>query len=71
MGLVQNFELGLVLLAAMLFNMGMAGLVGILVPLCLRRMGIDPALASGVLVTGIIDVIGFFSFLGLAAWSLL
>ena len=67
----QDFELGLVLLAAMLFNMGMAGLVGISVPLCLRRVGVDPAVASGVLVTGIIDVIGFFTFLGLAAWSLL
>jgi len=44
-----------------------AGFAGIIIPLILNKMGIDPALASSVFVTTVTDVVGFFSFLGLAA----
>ncbi len=63
--------LGLVLAAAMIINMMVAGLAGILVPISLEKMGIDPAIASSVFVTTITDVIGFLAFLGLAASFLL
>ncbi len=59
--------LGLVIGTAMVFNLIMAGLAGILIPLGLDRFGIDPAIASSVFVTTVTDVIGFFAFLGLAA----
>ncbi len=51
----------------MVVNMLVAGLSGILVPLALDRLEIDPAVAASVFVTTITDVIGFFVFLGLAA----
>lgn len=60
-------ELGLVIAAAMFVNMIVAGLCGILIPLCLDWMDIDPAVASSVFVTTVTDVFGFFAFLGLAA----
>ena len=69
--LFQDLGLGLVLGAAMIINMVLAGLSGIVVPLGLERRGIDPAVASTVFVTTITDVFGFFSFLGLGAWFLL
>lgn len=59
--------LGLVISAAMVVNMFVAGLCGILIPVALDRMAIDPAVASGVFVTTVTDVIGFLAFLGLAA----
>jgi magnesium transporter len=58
--------LGLVAGIAMLANMLAAAVAGTLVPLVLRRIGADPALASGVLVTTFTDITGYFSFLGLA-----
>ncbi len=67
----QDLGLGLVLGAAMMINMILAGLAGIVVPLGLERRGIDPAVASTVFVTTITDVFGFFSLLGLGAWFLL
>ena len=66
----DNFSLGIVLATAMILNMVIAGLAGILIPLSLNRVGIDPAVASTVFLTTITDVVGFFSFLGLAAWFL-
>jgi len=63
----HNPMLGGVIAAAMIINMVMAGLAGILVPLGLEKMDIDPALASSIFVTTITDVIGFFAFLGLAS----
>jgi len=48
-----------------------AGLSGTLVPIVLDRFGVGPALASGAFVTTVTDVVGFFAFLGLAAWVLL
>ena len=67
----DNLPLGLVLAAAMVINLVVAGLSGILIPLDLDRAGIDPALAATVFLTTITDVVGFFAFLGLAAWLLL
>jgi magnesium transporter len=63
--------LGLVIAAAMIINLFVAGLAGILVPVLLDRSGVDPALASGAFVTTVTDVVGFFAFLGLAALVLL
>jgi magnesium transporter len=59
--------LGLVIGAAMIINLLAAALAGILVPLALDRFDIDPAVSSGVFVTTVTDVVGFFAFLGLAA----
>ncbi|MBI1384862.1 MAG: magnesium transporter [Rhizobiales bacterium] len=59
-------QLGLVIAAAMLVNMLVAGIAGILIPMALERLGADPAIASSVFVTTVTDVIGFFAFLGLA-----
>ncbi|MGB0906796.1 MAG: magnesium transporter [Maricaulaceae bacterium] len=56
---------------AMIINHVAAGLAGILVPLSLKRMGADPAVASSVFVTTVTDVVGFFAFLGFAATVLL
>ena len=63
--------LGVVIGVAMVINLAVAGLAGILVPLTLDRVGVDPALASGAFVTTVTDVVGFFAFLGLAAVMLL
>ena len=59
--------LGAIIAAAMFINLLTAGTTGALLPLGLRRLGIDPALAGGVVLTTITDVVGFLSFLGLAA----
>ena len=66
----NDIPLGIVLAVAMIVNMLIAGLSGILIPLGLNKVGIDPAVASTVFLTTITDVVGFFSFLGLAAWFL-
>jgi magnesium transporter len=58
--------LGMVIAAAMLINNLIAGLAGILIPVVLDRFDIDPAVSSAVFVTTATDVMGFFSFLGLA-----
>jgi len=59
-------QLGAVIAAAMLFNIIVAGLAGVLVPLALERAGTDPAVASSVFVTMVTDSVGFLAFLGLA-----
>ncbi len=59
--------LGFVIAMAMIINLIVAGLFGAGIPLVLDRMGSDPAVSSTVLLTTVTDVIGFFSFLGLAA----
>jgi magnesium transporter len=61
-----NVALGVVAGLAMLLNMATAVTVGVLVPVTLKALRLDPALASGVLVTTFTDVLGFFFFLGLA-----
>lgn len=62
----QDVKLGLVIAFAMLANMTAAGLAGVLIPLTLKRFKIDPALAGGVVLTTITDVVGIFAFLGTA-----
>lgn len=61
-----DLSLGIVIGLAMIVNMVAAGTAGILIPLGLDKLKIDPAIASSVFVTTITDVIGFFAFLGLA-----
>lgn len=63
--------LGLVIGAAMVINLVVAGMAGILIPVVMERTGVDPALASGTFVTTVTDVVGFFVFLGLASVVLL
>ena len=55
----------------MVINMIVAGLSGVILPVLLNLWGMDPALASGVFVTTVTDVVGFFAFLGLASLVLL
>jgi magnesium transporter len=61
-----NPGLGFVIGMAMIINMISAGTAGILIPLALNKLKVDPAIASSVFVTTVTDVIGFFAFLGLA-----
>ncbi|MEM6386652.1 MAG: magnesium transporter [Pseudomonadota bacterium] len=63
--------IGVVIAIAMVVNLLVAGLAGVLVPLGLEKVGVDPALASGTFVTTVTDVVGFFVFLGLASLVLL
>lgn len=61
-----NIGIPLVLIAAMVINLLIAGAGGVLIPVAMKRMRIDPALASTVFATTLTDVVGFFAFLGLA-----
>jgi magnesium transporter len=58
--------LGVILFLAMLTNMCAAGLAGAVIPLALKKLKLDPAVASGILVTTVTDITGFFTFLSLA-----
>jgi len=62
----SDWTIGAIIAAAMVINLVTAGLAGSTFPLLLKRMDIDPALAGGVVLTTVTDVIGFLSFLGLA-----
>ena len=64
-----NPHLGGVIAAAMMTNIVIAGLAGVMVPVALERMGADPAVASSIFVTMTTDSMGFLAFLGLASWS--
>tara|TARA_Y100000590_G_scaffold392900_1_gene470687 strand:- start:4116 stop:5495 length:1380 start_codon:yes stop_codon:yes gene_type:complete len=64
----KEINLSILIAAAMVLNMIVAGLFGILIPISLKKFNIDPAIASSVFVTTITDVIGFLSFLGLGAY---
>jgi len=64
----QDPNIGGIIAAAMVINMFVAALGGILIPLLLDKVGADPAVASSVFVTAVTDVVGFFAFLGLATW---
>ncbi len=66
-----DWKLGLVLGVAMICNQMVAALGGVMVPLTLERLDLDPALASGTFVTTLTDVLGYLTFLGLASWFLL
>ena len=62
----QDVTLGSIIAFAMLMNMTAAGVAGVVIPLMLKRMNIDPALAGSVILTTITDVVGIFAFLGTA-----
>ncbi len=66
-----DFSMGLIIGAAMIVNLLCAALAGVSIPLLLKKLGIDPALAGGVVLTTITDVIGILAFLGLATIFLL
>ncbi len=63
----HDYALGAIIGLAMIINIVVSALAGVLLPLLLQRMGIDPALAGGVALTTVTDVVGFFALLGLAA----
>ncbi|MBO6894344.1 MAG: magnesium transporter [Roseibium sp.] len=63
----DNSGLGFVIAGAIIINMLFAGLSGLLIPIVLDRLNVDPAIASSVFVTTVTDVVGFFAFLGIAA----
>ncbi len=77
MGIVASFWfekgllLGVVIALSMLINLIMAGLFGATIPLFLKKMNVDPAIGSTVILTTVTDIVGFFSFLGLATIILL
>ena len=62
-----DFWLGLIIALAMIVNLVTAGFSGAAIPLLLQRLNVDPALAGGVVLTTITDMVGFFAFLGLAS----
>lgn len=62
----HNYLIGLLIAMAMVINLVFAALSGVAIPLLVRRLGVDPALASGVILTTVTDTVGFFAFLGLA-----
>jgi magnesium transporter len=62
----QSYLVGLALALAMVINLVFAAVSGVLIPVLARRFGVDPAVASGVILTTVTDVVGFFAFLGLA-----
>ena len=62
----RNFMFGIVIGTAMILNMVVATIAGFIVPVILKKVNVDPALASAVFVTTVTDVLGFFFFLGLA-----
>lgn len=66
-----SWKIGGIIAAAILLNLLCAALAGLTIPLILRRFGIDPALAGGVILTTVTDVVGFFAFLGLATLLLI
>ena len=66
-----DFHIALIMAISMILNLLVAGVLGTLIPLTLDKIKIDPAVSSTVFLTTATDVIGFFSFLGLAAWVIL
>lgn len=67
----DDIGLGWIIGAALVINMAVATAAGVAIPILLRRMGVDPALAGGVILTTVTDVVGFVAFLGLASAILL
>jgi magnesium transporter len=67
----QDLVLGGVIAFAMMMNLIAAGLAGVFIPLALKKMNIDPALAGSVILTTVTDIVGIFAFLGTATWLLI
>ncbi|CAM4113697.1 magnesium transporter [Pseudoalteromonas byunsanensis] len=65
-----DFVLGAVIAFAMFMNLLAAGIAGASIPIILKRMKIDPALAGSVVLTTVTDIVGIFAFLGTATWFL-
>jgi magnesium transporter len=66
----QDLLLGGIIAFAMFMNMLSAGIAGVSIPLILKKINVDPALAGGVILTTVTDVVGIFAFLGTATWLL-
>ncbi|MTW21058.1 magnesium transporter [Allochromatium palmeri] len=66
-----NWTIGAIIAVAILLNLICAAVAGVAIPLLMRRLGIDPALAGSVVLTTVTDIVGFFAFLGLATLILL
>ena len=64
----KDAAIGIIIAAALVINLITAALTGTLLPLFMKRINIDPALAGGVVLTTVTDVVGFVAFLGLATW---
>jgi magnesium transporter len=67
----HNLRLGLIIGAAMIMNLIAAGFSGAMIPIVMNRLGHDPAQSAVVFLTTVTDIVGFFSFLGLASWLML
>jgi magnesium transporter len=67
----SDLGLGLVMAAAILVNLIAGALAGAVIPVVLKRLKIDPALAGGVVLTTVTDVVGIMAFIGLASYVLL
>jgi len=67
----DDLKIAMVIAAAIAINLVVAALSGVMIPLALRRLSIDPALAGGVVLTTVTDVVGFVAFLGLGTLVLL
>jgi magnesium transporter len=67
----KDWSIGLVIAMALTINLIAGALAGVLVPLFLRRLSIDPAIAGGVVLTTVTDIVGYVSFLGLGSLYLL
>jgi magnesium transporter len=67
----DNTSLGFIIGLAMIINLVIAAFAGALIPMTLKRFGVDPAIAGGVLLTTVTDVVGFMTFLGLATLFLI
>ena len=62
----DDTSLGMIIASAMVLNLVVAAGAGALIPIAMKRMGIDPALAGSVVLTTVTDIVGFMAFLGLA-----
>ena len=67
----DDIRIGMVIALALVVNLVAGALAGVLIPLILRRLSIDPAIAGGVVLTTVTDLVGYVSFLGFGTWFLL
>ena len=67
----QSGGVALIIIVALILNMGLAGLLGALIPMLLQKFHLDPAQSSSIFLTAVSDVAGFFIFLSLGTWLLL
>ena len=67
----KNWDMSIVIAFALAINLVAGALAGVLIPVILRKMSIDPAIAGGVILTTITDIVGYLSFLSIATWLLI